>query len=141
MALFLLKISCRTKKERRDKIKNLNKARIAVVDDDQGILDSFDAILGDDYPMIMVDNGTEAIELLSKQNLSLLFLDIKIPKPNGLEVLKWIRDKGIPTKVVIVTALHQDYYEEIARQYGVYRYLRKPLDVDEVEEIVRMVLH
>ena len=122
-------------------MKNCNKARIAVVDDDQGILDSFDAILGDDYPMIMVDNGTEAIELLSKQNLSLLFLDIKIPKPNGLEVLKWIRDKGIPTKVVIVTALHQDYYEEIARQYGVYRYLRKPLDVDEVEEIVRMVLH
>ncbi len=121
-------------------MKNLNKVSIAVVDDDQGILDSFDAILGDDYPMIMVDNGTEAIELLSKQNLSLLFLDIKIPKPNGLEVLKWIRDNGIPTKVVIVTALHQDYYEEIARQYGVYRYLRKPLDVDEVEEIVHRVL-
>ncbi len=141
MAPFLLKISCRTKKERRDKIKNCNEARIAVVDDDQGILDSFDAILGDDYPMFMVDNGTEAIELLSKQNLSLLFLDIKIPKPNGLEVLKWIRDKAIPTKVVIVTALHQDYYEEIARQYGVYRYLRKPLDVDEVEEIVRAVLN
>jgi len=121
-------------------MKNLNKVSIAVVDDDQGILDSFDAILGDDYPMFMVDNGTEAIELLSKQNLSLLFLDIKIPKPNGLEVLKWIRDKVIPTKVVIVTALHQDYYEEIARQYGVYRYLRKPLDVDEVEEIVHRVL-
>lgn len=121
-------------------MKNCDEARIAVVDDDEGILDSFDAILGDDYPMFMVDNGTEALELLSKQHFRLLFLDIKIPKPNGLEVLKWIRDKGIPTKVVIVTALPQDDYEEAARKYGVYRYLRKPLDVDEVEKIVHRVL-
>jgi len=122
-------------------MKNWKEASIAVVDDDQGILDSFDAILGDDYPLFMADNGTEAIELLRRQNPRLLFLDIKIPKPNGLEVLKWIRDNGIPTIVVIVTALHQDYYEEIARQYGVYQYLRKPFDVDEVEEIAHSVLH
>jgi CheY-like chemotaxis protein len=120
---------------------NLNESSIVVVDDDQGILDSFDAMLGDDYPLSMVDNGSEAIKLLSRQNPRLLFLDIKIPGPNGLEVLKWIRDNGIPTIVVIVTALHQDSYEEIARQYGIYRYLRKPLDVDEVEEIAHSVLH
>ena len=122
-------------------MKNCNEVPIAVIDDDQGILDSFDAILGDDYPMFMVDNGTEALELLSMRNFRLLFLDIKIPKPNGLELLKWIRDKGIPTKVVIVTALPQNEYEEAARKYGVYRYLRKPLDVNEVEEIAHSVLH
>lgn len=122
-------------------MKNWNEASIAVVDDDQGILDSFDAILGDEYPMFMVDNGTEAIELLSTQNFRLLFLDIKIPKPNGLEILKWIRYKGIPTEVVIITALPQDDYEEAARKYGIYRYLRKPLDVDEVEEIARTVFN
>ena len=120
---------------------HFNEASIVVVDDDQGILDSFDAMLGDDYPLFMVENGTEAIELLSKKNPRLLFLDIKIPGPNGMEILKWIRDNDIPTIVVIVTALHQDYYEEIARQYGIYRYLRKPLDVDEVEEIAHSVLH
>lgn len=120
---------------------NFNEASIVVVDDDQGILDSFDAMLGDDYPLFMVENGAEAIELLSKKNPRLLFLDIKIPGPNGMEILKWIRDNDIPTIVVIVTALHQDYYEEIARQYGIYRYLRKPLDVDEVEEIAHSVLH
>lgn len=120
---------------------NCNKESIAVVDDDQGILDSFDAILGDDYLLFMVNNGTEALELLSKQNPRLLFLDIKIPRPNGLEVLKWIREKGISTIVVIVTAMPQGYYEEIAQQYGVYRYLHKPFDVDEVEEIASTVLH
>ncbi len=68
-----------------------SKESIFVVDDDQGILDSFDAMLGDEYNLVMVDNGTKAIELLNKEKPRLLFLDIKMPGQNGLEVLKNIR--------------------------------------------------
>jgi YesN/AraC family two-component response regulator len=79
--------------------------------------------------------------LLNENSPRLMFLDIKMPGINGLEVLKWIRDNGIPTEVVIVTALPQNRYEELAEQYGVYRYLRKPLDVDEVEGVTRAVIN
>lgn len=114
---------------------------IFVVDDDQGILDSFDVMLGDDYPVVMIQSGSKAIQLLAEKHPDLLFLDIKMPGMNGMELLEWIREKGIRTKVVIVTALPQDHYEEMAHQYGVYRYLKKPLDVDEVENITRAALH
>jgi DNA-binding NtrC family response regulator len=114
---------------------------IFVVDDDQGILDSFDALLGDDYPLQMFSDSRRAIRVLDEKNPGLLFLDIKMPGMNGIEVLKWIRDRSLPTKVVIVTALPQAQYEEDANKYGVYRYLKKPLDIDEVEEITRAVLH
>ena len=117
------------------------KESIFVVDDDQGILDSFDVMLGDDYDLVMVDNGTEALELIKQQNPRLMFLDIKIPGHSGLEVLKIIREIGISTRVVVVTALAQTHYQKTAEKYGVYRYLHKPLDVDEVEEITRRVLH
>ena len=122
-------------------MKNCHEESIVVVDDDQGILDSFDAMLGDDYALTMVNNGSKAIQLLLQKSPRLLFLDIKMPGMNGLEILKWIQDRELATKVVIVTALPQDQYEEMAQQYGVYRYLRKPLDVDEVEDITRSVLH
>jgi len=122
-------------------MKNSNKEPIFVVDDDQGILDSFEAMLGDEYQLVMVDNGNEALELIIEQNPRLLFLDLKIPGYNGLEVLKRIREIGIATNVVVVTALAQEHYQETAEKYGVYRYLHKPLDVDEVEEITRRVLH
>ena len=117
------------------------KEPIFVVDDDQGILDSFDVMLGDDYDLVMVDNGTEALELIKEQNPRLMFLDIKIPGHSGLEVLKKIREVGISTSVVVVTALAHAHYQEAAEKYGIYRYLHKPLDVDEVEEITRRVLH
>lgn len=114
---------------------------IYVVDDDQGILDSFDAMLGDDYPVVMFNSGTKALDVLQEKTPTLLFLDIKMPGINGIELLKSIHEKGMCTKVVIVTALPQDSYEQMARQYGVYKYLKKPLDVDEVEGITRNVLH
>jgi len=122
-------------------MKVASKESIFVVDDDQGILDSFEVMLGDEYDLVMIDNGTEALELIKEQNPRLMFLDIKIPGHNGLEVLKTIREKGISTSVVVVTALAQAHYQETAEKYGVYRYLHKPLDVDEVEEIARRVIH
>jgi len=114
---------------------------IFIVDDDQGILDSFDVMLGDDYPLVMVNNGADALKLIFEKKPRLLFLDIKIPGPDGLEVLKKIRRQGFSGAVVIVTALAQDKYQRIAERYGIYRYLNKPLDVDEVADIARNVLH
>lgn len=114
---------------------------IFVVDDDQGILDSFDAMLGDDYSVTMVNSGNKAVQLLRECCPRLLFLDIKMPGMNGIDLLRWMYEQEMATKVVIVTALPQDHHEEMAREYGVYKYLRKPLDVDEVEDITRAVLH
>jgi DNA-binding NtrC family response regulator len=122
-------------------MKNSQEDPIFIVDDDQGILESFDAMLGDDYHLIMIDNGTEAIERIDLQSPSLLFLDIKIPGRNGLEVLANLREKGIDTRVVVVTALAQDQYQKTAEKYGVYKYLHKPLDVDEIQEIARAVMN
>jgi DNA-binding NtrC family response regulator len=111
------------------------------VDNDQGILESFDVMLSDDFKVVLVDNSSQALNLLCEHRPRLLFLDIKMPRPNGLELLKSIREKGLTTTVVIVTALPQTDYHEIAAKYGIYRYLKKPLDVNEVENIARQVLN
>jgi len=114
---------------------------IFVVDDDQGILDSFDAMLGDDYPLHMVNNGVDALEYLDRHQPGLMFLDLKMPRMNGLELLKNLATRNLSTVIVVVTALPQEQYKELAYEYGVYRYIQKPLDVDEVEDIAAVVLH
>jgi DNA-binding NtrC family response regulator len=111
------------------------------VDNDQGILDSFDVMLSDRFEVVLVDNSIKALKLIFTHRPRLLFLDIKMSRPNGLELLKLIRDAGLTTTVVIVTALPQDDYHELAAKYGVYRYLKKPLDVDEIAHIACSVLN
>lgn len=114
---------------------------IFVVDDDQGILESFDVMLGDDYKLVMANDGNLALQLLSRHTPDLLFLDLQIPGPDGLEVLAHIREKGLMTRVVVVTAMVQEDYQKKAEQLGVYRYLNKPLDVDEIMEIAQTATH
>ena len=114
---------------------------IFIVDDDQGILDSFDAMLGDDYPLHMASNGADALKYLDMHQPCLMFLDLKMPQMNGLELLQNLAARNLSTVIVVVTALPQEQYKELAYQYGVYKYLRKPLDVDEVEDITSVVLH
>lgn len=122
-------------------METIKRESIFVVDDDQGILDSFDAMLGDDYPLHMVNNGADALEYLDRHQPCLMFLDLKMPQMNGLELLQNVAARNLSTVIVVVTALPQEQYRELAHQYGVYRYLRKPLDVDEVEDIASVVLH
>jgi two-component system response regulator (stage 0 sporulation protein F) len=114
---------------------------ILVVDDEQGILESFDAMLGDDYPLVTIDSGFEAIEYAKTHKPKLMFLDIKMPGINGIEVLKRLRRENIDTEVVIVTATTQTHYESEAEDLGITAYLRKPFEVDDVESITRRVLH
>ncbi len=121
------------------RLEAIEQTPIVVVDDDQGILESFEAMLGDDYQLTMTDNGADAIELLKTLNPRLMFLDLKIPRPSGIDVLKWVFDHQLATKVVIVTALPQKKYEELAHRFGSFRYLKKPFDVDEIESIASAV--
>jgi len=124
-----------------DEIVKRTQEPIFVVDDDQGILESFDVMLGDDYKLVMANDGNLALQLLNRHKPDLLFLDLQIPGPDGLEVLTHIRQKGLMTRVVVVTAMVQEEYQKRAEQLGVYRYLNKPLDVDEIMEIAHTATH
>lgn len=114
-----------------DKDRNL----IMVVDDDQGILESFEAIFGDEHPVLLVDNGYAATKVLRELEPRLVFLDLKMPGMSGFDVLKWMQRNGVHTPVVVITALPQDDTEELARSYGVNGYIRKPFDLEEVESL------
>ncbi len=64
-----------------------------------------------------------------------------MPGLNGIEVLRRLRRDHIDAAVVIVTATTQTHYAEEAENLGITAYLRKPFEVDDVEDITRRVLH
>jgi len=61
---------------------------VLVVDDDQGILDSFEVLLGDHYHLLKAENGREALHILETDSPRLMFLDIKMAGLSGIDVLQ-----------------------------------------------------
>jgi two-component system, response regulator, stage 0 sporulation protein F len=114
--------------------------RILVVDDDQGILDSFEVLLGDRYDLIKAENGYEALRILDVDPPQLMFLDIKMPGLNGIDILKKLQGNEKHVEVVVITGSCQEGIEEEAKSLGVIDYLKKPLDIFEVERITSHVL-
>lgn len=113
---------------------------IVVVDDDWGVLEAFEAIFEEEH-IYLVDNGKDALDIIQKTKPHLIFLDLKMPGMSGLDVLQWMYSNSFETDVVIITALPQDHFEQVARQYGIRNYLRKPFDVDVVESIAASTSH
>lgn len=115
--------------------------RVLVVDDDQGILDSFEVLLGDQYDLMKAESGREALHILETDTPRLMFLDIKMPGISGIDVLKKLQHDRKRVDVVVITASSQDGTEEEARSLGVIGCLRKPLDIYEVERITSRYLN
>ena len=120
-------------------MENLSK-RILVVDDDQGILESFEVLLGDRYDLVKAETGYEALRILETNPPQLMFLDIKMPGLDGIDVLKRLYEDRKKVVVVIITATDQEKTEKEAKAFGVIDYLKKPLDIFEVDRITSQVL-
>ena len=121
-------------------MENLSK-RVLVVDDDQGILDSFEVLLGDQCDLLMAESGREALHILETDTPRLMFLDIKMPGISGIDVLKKLQSDRKRVDVVVITASSQEGIEDEARSLGVIDYLKKPLDAFEVERITSQYLN
>jgi CheY-like chemotaxis protein len=114
--------------------------RILVVDDDQGILDSFDVLLGDRYDLVKAENGYEALQILESSQPTLMFLDIRMPGLNGIDLMRKVHQDRKDVRVVVITATNQEKIEEEARSLGVIGYMKKPLDIFEIDRITSQVL-
>lgn len=112
--------------------------KILICDDEEGVRESLKLILGDDYELIAVDSGQQAIETLKNhQDIALALLDIKMPKVNGLDVLKVIQETRPDVKSIIITGYKSVETASEASQLGAADYITKPFESKEILEKVR----
>lgn len=84
------------------------------------------------YPISIVgeaSNGDEAIRLIREKNPDLVFMDVEMPRFNGLDVIKMINlDNDIDTEFIIITAYGNFSYAQEALRLGVKDIILKPID-------------
>ena len=116
---------------------NNKSKKILICDDEEGIRESLKLILGDHYDLILTDNGEQCLQCLdNNQNIGLVLLDIKMPKVNGLEILKAVKEKRPNLDVVIVTGYKSVEAASEASSLGASGYIIKPFKSDEILKTV-----
>jgi len=119
----------------------MNEEKILIVDDDDGVrgmLADFFNLLG--YQAVVASNGSEALELLRKTQVSLVISDIKMPVMDGIELLKKIKKDHADLDVILITGYEPDYSRRSVKEAGASDYLSKPFNIDAIERKVRSLI-
>ena len=77
-------------------------------------------------------DGEEGLELALKPNYDVVVLDIMLPKMSGLEILQAVRERGIKTPVIMLSALNEVEDKVRGLEYGADDYLAKPFKTAEL---------
>ena len=116
------------------------RARILIADDEEGIRESLNLILGDEYELTFANDGEETLNKLDSEEFDLTLLDIKMPKVDGLEVLKRLQASGGSVPVLVLTAYQSVELAKEAVKLGALDYLPKPFEREQILNAVRGVL-
>jgi len=112
--------------------------KILIVDDEQSLLDQLKrALEGQRYMVETAIDGEEALDKLFETPYDLIILDIMLPKRDGLSVLREVRQDGMTTPVLMLTA-KGDISDKIkGLDLGADDYLPKPFSLDELLARIR----
>ncbi len=81
-------------------------------------------------------SGASALDLIEKEEFDLVLLDLNMPEPGGIEVLKRIRSLEAPPEVIILTGNATVHTAVEAMKLGAYDYITKPFSLEELKAII-----
>ncbi len=111
--------------------------KILVIDDENEIGWIFSKILGDaGYNIISTTSGKEGLKKLISFTPDLIFLDLKLPDENGIDILKKIKEIDSEIMVIMITAFETIHDAVAAMKLGAYDYIPKPIPNDRLKIIV-----
>lgn len=113
------------------------KPRILVVDDEPVVRESLhDWFTEDGYPNEMASDAREALTMMQDSRWDILLTDVKMPGMDGLELQKRAKQIDPDVTVIIMTAYASVDSALQAIKEGAYDYVTKPLDPDDLEQII-----
>ncbi len=107
------------------------------VEDNQDAREMTTMILEDFFDNLLVAiNGEDAYKKFIQHKIDIVITDISMPKLNGLELCKKIRETNKNIPLVILSAHNQDNFSKDIMKYGVNEHLLKPIDLEELAKLI-----
>jgi len=117
-----------------------DRPRVLVVDDQMGPRESLRMILKPRYEIATAESGEAALKTLGTFHPDLIFMDIKMPQMDGIELLRRIKGTDPSIEVVMITAYASLETVKNALTHGAFEYLIKPFSRQDLEETAKRAL-
>lgn len=115
--------------------------RILLVEDDRTLRTALgDALRGEDHDVAAAGDGHEARALLRDRRFDLVVLDVMLPGPSGLELLRELRQRDADTPVLLLTARGEEGDKVLGFELGADDYVSKPFSLRELLARVKAML-
>ena len=117
--------------------------KVLFVDDDQIMLLALEKRLvkySDTFSMVLAEDGFDAVRKLKENSVSLVVLDLKMPRMDGVSLLAHISDKYPDLPVIIISGYRTEEMHRLAREKEVVAYISKPFQVDDLAKIILSTL-
>ena len=109
---------------------------ILIVDDDEGMRETLTAMLRRDYRVLRAATGEFALQIIEKEDVDLMLLDVRLPGISGFEVLKIVRENYPYIEVIVISVIKELDVAIEAMRYGAYHYISKDFDLESVRTLV-----
>ncbi len=107
--------------------------RILLVEDEPGlVLTLSDRLSSEGYDVASAADGDRGLELASNERFDLILLDVGLPGKNGFDVCRELRDRGVQTPVIMLTARGQVVDKVVGLKLGADDYVTKPFEMAEL---------
>ena len=120
--------------------------KLLIVDDEPHIRmlieQTLEELEDEDVTFLTADNGEDALEIIKEEKPQLVFLDVMMPKMNGMEVCRRVKKELLLNDVYIIllTAKGQELDRQRGNEVGADVYMTKPFDPEEILSKARTVL-
>ncbi len=116
-------------------------ARVLVAEDDRNTLTGLVEILRQEgYDVVGVESGKKALRYLERESFDILLTDLRMPDLNGMQLYEQSLSVAPEMKTIVMTAYSSVKDAVDAMKRGVYEYLTKPLDLDELFVILKKAI-
>ena len=108
------------------------KKTVLIVEDEKSIVDILQYNLKKEYNILTANDGEAGLDMALKENPDILLLDLMLPKLDGFEVCRILREKGNKAPVIILTAREGEDDKVKGLELGADDYITKPFSIREV---------
>jgi excisionase family DNA binding protein len=119
----------------------MEKGWVMIVDDDPIVQELLkEMVMKQGFQVMAAGNGETALDEIGKRHFDLLFLDLKIPGLNGLDILKAIKEKARDIVIVVVTGYADEPIALKAMALGPLMLVHKPFREADIKEVLNIVM-